>query len=76
MKACKIGSPHVWSTLPPDVREVEKAAVKARIITSTYVLQSNRAKYNQHSVNPTCILCESAPEDVMHFIIKCPALCS
>ena len=37
INACKIGTPHhLWST--PDCREVEKAAIKARLITGTYVL--------------------------------------
>ena len=73
--ACKIGTPHhIWSTLPPDCREVEKAAIKARLITGTYVLQYNQAKYNQYENDPTCILCKTATEDITHFLVKCPAL--
>jgi hypothetical protein len=73
--ACRFGKPHhVWSSLPPDVREVEKAAVKARLLTGTYVLQANRAKFNQYTVPNTCLLCSTDAEDEMHFLIKCPKL--
>ena len=43
-------------------------------MTGTYVLQSNRAKFNQYSVNPTCLLCGEDPEDLEHFLLKCRAL--
>ena len=75
IKACRIGTPHhIWSTLPPDCREVEKAAIKARLITGTYVLQYNQAKYNQYDSDPTCILCKTEAEDITHFLVKCPSL--
>ena len=46
---------------------IEFAEVKARILTNTYTLQSNRAKYNQHRVNDTCQLCKTGTEDREHF---------
>ena len=71
IKACKIGTPHhVLSTLPPDCREVE---IKAKLITGTYVLQYNQAKYNQYENDPTCILCKTATENITHFLVQCPA---
>ena len=47
---------------------------KQRLMTGTYILQSNRAKFNQYSVNPTCLLCGEDPEDLEHFLLKCRAL--
>ena len=42
--ALEIGTVHpVWRTLSANTREVEMAAVKARLLTGTYVLQANRA---------------------------------
>ena len=37
-------------------------------MTGTYILQANRALFNQHAVNPTCQLC---PETRQHFISEC-----
>ena len=53
---------------------MEKAAIKARLTTGTYVLQYNQAKYNQYENDPTCILCKTATEDITHFLVKSPAL--
>ena len=53
---------------------IEKAGIKARLMTGTYVLQSNRAKFNQYSVYQTCLLCDDDPEDQEHFLLKCHSL--
>ena len=53
---------------------IKKADIKARLMTGTYVFQSNRAKLNQYSVNPTCLLCGEDPQDLEHFPLKCRAL--
>ena len=45
--ALGIGAVHpVWSTLSANTRDVEMAAVKARLLTGTYILQANRARFN------------------------------
>ena len=49
---------------------IKKAGIKARLMTGTYVLQSNRAKFNQYKVDPTCTLCEDEPEGQEHFLPK------
>ncbi len=68
-------SPHqVCATIPSNTRAVLEASVKARILTGTYTLQSNRHKFNQHSVSPTCTLCRQSIEDRKHFILKCTSL--
>ena len=54
--------------------EIEKAAIKTRLLTGTYTLQANKHKYNQHEVDKTCELCRSETEDREHFILSCSAL--
>ena len=44
---------------------MKKASSKAKLMTGTYVLQSNRAKFNQYSVDPTCLLCGDDTEDMI-----------
>ena len=49
------------------------AEVKVRLLTGTYILQSNRAKFNQFNEGPTCQLCNKYPETREHFLITCEA---
>ena len=53
---------------------IKKAGFKAKLMTGTYVLQSNRAKFNQYSVDPTCLLCGDDTEDMIHYLLKCRSL--
>ena len=71
----EIGEVHyVWKNAGFNLMAIKKAGMKAMLMTGTYVLQSNRAKFNQYSVNPTCLLCGEDPEDLEHFLLKCRAL--
>ena len=73
----EIGEVHcVWKNAGFNLMAIKKAGMKARLMTGTclYVLQSNRAKFNQYSVNPTCLLCGEDPEDLENFLLKCRAL--
>ena len=73
----EIGEVHyVWKNAGFNLMAIKKAGTKARLMTGTYryVLQSNRAKFNRYSVNPTCLLCSKDPEDLDHFLLKCRAL--
>ncbi|MES9903995.1 MAG: reverse transcriptase family protein, partial [Sedimenticola sp.] len=71
----KIGKTHpVWNTVTSSVADVKKGITKARLLTGTYVLQSNRAKFNKQEVDDTCPLCRLEKEDTEHMIIRCPAL--
>ena len=63
----------IWHTVPNNTRAVMKANIKAKIITGTYTLQANRARFNQHSVSPTCLLCKNDSEDREHLILHCTA---
>ena len=51
-----------------------KATQKARLLTGTYTLQSNKATFNQFAIDATCPLCGEAPEDRQHFILNCSTL--
>ena len=48
--------------------------MKNKILTGTYILQTNRAKFNQNEINPTCQLCYDAEETLEHFLLKCKGL--
>ena len=52
----------------------KKAGITARLMAGAYVLQSVRAKFNQYSVDPTCLLCGENPEDHEHFLLRCRSL--
>ena len=66
----QIGVCHpVWKTVRNSPKDIEKAAIKARILTGTYTLQANRSKFNQYTVDPTC---GKGIENQTHFILLCP----
>ena len=45
-------------------------------MTGTYILQTNRATFNQNQVDPVCLLCHQENETTEHFLLYCPALAS
>ena len=47
---------------------------RLRIATGTYILQCNRAVYNQFECDNTCNLCGDADETLTHFLLECKAL--
>ena len=55
-------------------RDIYRIPVKNKVLTWTYILQTNRAKFNQNDVNPICQLCHKCEETPQHFIIDCEAL--
>ena len=72
VKNCQIGTTHqVWATAQPHQRDVNRATIKARILTGCYTLQANKAKFNQNAVNPTCLLCKEGAETREHFVSTC-----
>jgi hypothetical protein len=71
----KIGEPHhVYSTVRPNTQDIQRAEIKARLLTGTYTLQANRARFNQNDVDGTCKLCNKGIETREHFIASCEAL--
>ena len=68
----KVGQSHpVWSTVRCSIMDNKRAQLKCILLTGTYILQGNRAAFNQHTVDPTCKLCSVAPETRQHFISEC-----
>ena len=59
---------------PSGVGDVPRIHTKTRLLTGTYVLQINRASFNQNQVNPTCLLCKKEDETVEHFLLHCESL--
>ncbi|MEW8544949.1 MAG: hypothetical protein AB2693_15595, partial [Candidatus Thiodiazotropha sp.] len=55
-------------------RDIYRIPVKNKILTGTYILQSNRAKFNQNEVNPMCQLCHTDDETLKHFLLDCQEL--
>ena len=71
----KVGkSHHVWSTVRDRIHDSRRAQLKSKLLTGTYILQGNRAAFNQYQVKSTCNFCTAAPETRQHFIIECAGL--
>ena len=67
--------PHqLWLGSKTSPRASQKSIIKAKILTDTYRLQSNKAKFNKYEVDPTCILCKKDSETLEHFVLNCEAL--
>ena len=53
------------------VHEASRISVRLRIAAGTYILQCNRASYNQFETDATCNLCGDAEETLSHFLLEC-----
>ena len=56
------------------IRDISRIAVHLKIVTGTYILQTNRVAFNQNEVDPTCILCKASEETLGHFLLECETL--
>ena len=64
-----------WVLQHTDVaRDVPCISTKLKLLTGSYILQVNRAAFNQNQVDPTCMMCQQAPETVDHFLVECSVL--
>ena len=73
-ESVSVGKPHyIYSTVRSNMHDIRRSEIKAKILTGTYTLQSNRSVFNQYSINPICVLCEDEAETREHFIAKCTA---
>ncbi|CAC5395287.1 unnamed protein product [Mytilus coruscus] len=61
----------VWNIFDKTKAEVRKAIIKTRIVSRTFTLNSDRAKFNQ-SPYPLCQLCNHYEENISHFLLDCP----
>ena len=69
-----LGEPHyMWPTKANSrIRLAYKIRIK--LLTGSYILQYNRAKYSKAEVSPLCILCDKQEvENVHHFMLACPS---
>ncbi|CAC5399290.1 unnamed protein product [Mytilus coruscus] len=64
----------VWRTLPSLTYKVKKANIKARFLTGTYLLQEHIQRFTGNTEEQKCQLCQIEKEDIVHFILRCPAL--
>ena len=63
--------PHnIWQCIGNNPINVKTGEIKSRIVTQTYMLQTVRSRHNK-TISPTCKLCDSADEDLEHFILVC-----
>ena len=70
-----IGNTHcVWRTLESTVTDIRKGITKYRMLTGTYMLQSNRLKFSRTIVSPTCRICGLESEDITHMLLNCSSL--
>ncbi|MEW8547538.1 MAG: reverse transcriptase family protein [Candidatus Thiodiazotropha sp.] len=73
----KVGVVHpVWSSVSNSIVDSKRAQLKCKLLTGTYILQGNRAAFNQYTVDATCKLCHTAPETRQHFLAECSAYAS
>ena len=69
-----VESHHIWSSVRNNIYDSRRAQLKCRILTGTYILQSNRAVFNQYAVDPTCKICELGPETRQHLLVESQSL--
>ena len=65
---------HAWRSVPNDPRLVKRVYPKIRLLKGTYILQENRARFNQYEINMCCPLCGDGIEDRVHFLAVCSKL--
>ena len=49
-------------------------AVKLKLVTGTYMLQSTRSAFNNVQVDPVCVLCKTSDETLKHLVLECCVL--
>ncbi|VDI15366.1 Hypothetical predicted protein [Mytilus galloprovincialis] len=75
LKSHAIGNAHqIWKSVPNCHIEVKKAEVKARLLTGTYTLQVNKAKFSNNKETAKCKMCLNDTEDLEHFLLLCDSL--
>ena len=75
IESLRVGKVHQsWSSLPNDPVAVKRSIPKLRLLTGSYILQENRARFNQYNIDATCALCRDGHESRMHFLVVCSRL--
>ena len=60
--------------LPNCVRVARRGNTKIPLLTGTYILQENGARFSQYAVDDTCNLCLANAESREHFLVDCSRL--
>ncbi|KAH3790352.1 hypothetical protein DPMN_168550 [Dreissena polymorpha] len=69
-----ISHPHnLWASTDPKPHEVWRAELKARLLTGTYILQCNTARFNRSDVSATFKLWNMGYETREHLLLTCKA---
>ncbi len=73
-KTFKIGTAHpAVTSITSNPFDTVRSRVRLKVLTGSYVLQSNRPAFNQ-SYSRLCALCKTGDETREHFLLTCPAL--
>ena len=64
----------VWFSAGRDTVSVHKANIHVKLLSGTYILQKNKAKFNQYEASSLCPLCGVESEDIVHFMLICEKL--
>ena len=64
----------VWEVAGYETVSVSKAMIRVKLLLGTYMLQSNRHKFNKYEVRPDCPLSNNGDEDRKHCIVICSNL--
>ena len=60
--------------MPAVTQEVKKAQIKARLLTGTYLLQSDMQRFSKEKDEQKCELCQIEQDNMEHFLLRCPVL--
>ena len=75
IESLQVGKVHQsWSSLPNDPVAVKRSIPKLRRLTGSYILQENRARFNQYNIDATYALCGDGHESGVHFLVVCSRL--
>ena len=55
-------------------RDANRIPIKLKVVSGQYILQANRARFNQNQVDTICQLCGEEEENMEHFLLKCTIL--
>ena len=53
---------------------MRRAISKVRLLAGTYPTQERFARWSEGKTPALCLLCKTADETVIHFLLECPAL--
>ena len=51
-------------------RDTDRIPIKLKLISGSYIFQSNQSKFNQSQIDATCLLCGEEDEDLEHFLLR------